>query len=221
MQNDSQTGKPERKPWPMWPIAVSILTFIVLYTWVQLAFRKEEKPYEPSHRMQQRQRDIAEKNMYDWYSLTAESRTEESAAQLSSDTVKIRFIDGPLENELPAQIVYYIPRRPLLVPEIQSLSVPNEIRSEEHISIRFQMPAAYGDHPDFNITSFYKEGLMIILAEMQIESERELAAIPRDGSLKNYEYAIDSGPIETDRIEVRLFTEGQVREWSAAIARTE
>ena len=72
----------ERKPWPMWPIALSILTFIILYTWVQLKFRKEEKPYEPNYEIKERRNQVAEKNLYDWFSLNAAPSAETNATTL-------------------------------------------------------------------------------------------------------------------------------------------
>ena len=216
MQNDSPAGPPERKPWPMWPIVVSILCFMVFYTWVQLTFRKEEKPYEPSYRMQQRQRDIAEKNMYDWYSLFVEAKEPTQDAGLSREPVNLRFIEGALEEDLPAQIVYYIPRRPLLVPKIESLAVPSEIIPGEPIEIEFQMPSAFGDSPDFNLTCFYKEGLLLLMAEMHVDNQAALDAIDAESPLVTYRFAIDSKPIEAETIKAQLYAEGQVREWSMA-----
>lgn len=215
MQNDSKAGPPERKPWPMWPIVVSIVSFMAFYTWVQLTFRKEEKPYEPSHRMQQRQSDIAEKNMYDWYSLFVESKeATENGEPLTRAPVSLRFIEGPLENDLPAQIVYYIPRRPLLVPKIESLAVPSSVEPGKPIVIQFEMPSAFGDSPNFNLTSFYKEGLLLLMAEMHVDNQTALDAIDANSELATYRFAIDSKPMEAETIEAQLYAEGQVREWS-------
>ena len=131
MENESSQPGPrptapknQRKQWPMWTIVLSIFGFIVFYTWVQLNFRKKEKPFEPNFEMQERRNRVAEKNLYGWFSLNVAPSAQAAADtdKLSSSGIQARFIAGPLEDDLPSQIVYYIPRRPILVPDLDSMA---------------------------------------------------------------------------------------------------
>lgn len=204
----------ERKPWPMWPIALSILTFIILYTWVQLKFRKEEKPYEPNYEMQERRNQVAEKNLYDWFSLTAAPSAETNDNTLSSGHIAARFISGPLENDLPSQIVYYIPRRPILIPQLDSLASQSSFSINQPIKLQLSLPEAFGDSPNFKLATFYKEGELLILAEMRIENAKALAAFDIQSPSKTYLFEIDTVPIETASVKAKFYLEGQVREWT-------
>lgn len=221
MENESsQPGqKPtpsptERQPWPMWPIVLSILGFIVFYTWVQLTFRKEEKPHEPSYEMQERRNRVAEKNLYDWFSLNVSPSAKSEGDALSASGIQARFLSGPLENDLPSQIVYYIPRRPILIPTLDSLASQSSFSSSESIHIRLSMPEAFGDSPDFHLTSFYKEGELILLAEMRVENVDALTGFDAQSPSKTYLFEIDATPIEAERVIAKLYAKGQVREWT-------
>ncbi|MDE0767853.1 MAG: hypothetical protein OSB19_05630 [Opitutaceae bacterium] len=205
---------PERKPWPMWPIALSILTFIIFYTWVQLKFRKDEKPYEPNYEMQERRNQVAEKNLYDWFSLSVNPSAQAEGYALSSSDITTRFISGPLENELPSQIVYYIPRRPILVPKLESLKSQSSFSTKQPIKLQVSLPGAFGDSPDFHLSTFYKEGELIILAEMRVENDKALDAFETEGPSKTYLFEIGTDPIETERVNAKFYFEGQVREWT-------
>lgn len=204
----------ERKPWPMWPIALSILTFIIFYTWVQLKFRKEEKPYEPNYAMQERRNQVAEKNLYDWFSLTVTPSPQATDDTLSSSNITTRSISGPLENDLPSQIVYYIPRRPILVPKLESLKSQSSFSTNQPIKLQVSLPGTFGDSPDFNLSTFYKEGELIILAEMRVENDKALDAFETEGPSKTYLFEIGTDPIEAERVNAKFYFEGQVREWT-------
>lgn len=221
MENQSSQPSPkrtspmlERKPWPMWPIALSILTFIIFYTWVQLKFRKEEKPYEPNYEMQERRNQVAEKNLYDWFSLSVNPSTQSEDEVLSSSDITIRFISGPLENDLPSQIVYYIPRRPILVPKLESLKSQSSFSTNQPIKLQVSLPGAFGDSPDFHLSTFYKESELIILAEMRVENDKTLEAFDSESPSKTYFFEIGTDPIEAERVNAKFYLEGQVREWT-------
>ncbi len=196
----------------MWPIVVSILAFMVFYTWFQFNFRKTETPYEPSRAMQERADRAAESNLYGWYSLEA-SRLA-SHPENSGTTVSPSERKGPLENQLPSQIVYYIPRRPILVPSIGEVTSEKTFTRGEPLTLSIEMPAAFAKSPDFHLTSLYKDNELILLAEMRVENEQGLQTLPNDGPDATVSYAIDTEPIENEQVRVRLFTEVLLYEWS-------
>lgn len=204
----------ERKPWPMWPIVLSIFGFIVFYTWVQMTFRKEEKPFELNHAMQERRDKAAEKNLYGWFSLNVSPAARTDFDGLSSSGIQARFITGPLEKDLPSQIVYYIPRRPILVPELDSMASESSFSQNKPIRIRLSLPEAFGDSSEFRLASFYKEGELILLAEMRVENAEILSEYDARSPVKDYVFEIDSAPIEAERVKAKLYFEGQVREWT-------
>lgn len=217
LQEPSAPRKPdERKPWPMWPIAVSILCFILFYTWVQLSFRKEERPFEPSRAMQQRIENAAEKNLYDWYSLGV-SRESQSAGQFT-DPIAAANRESPLEESLPSQIVYYLPRKPILVPQIIEARSSTSFAIGESLEIRIVGPSHFIDRPEFSLTALYKESELILLAELRIEDAESLGKIELSGSVATADFRINTQPIDTNQINISLYTADNIRNWKIEIA---
>ncbi len=203
--------KPEKKPWPMWPIALSILCFIVFYTWVQLNFRKPGQPYEPNQAMKERIERAAEKNLYDWYSLPV-ARTNYEGELAPLDATAKPFT--ALENELPSQIVYYLPRKPILVPRLTQIwRLPNRAPGEP-VQIGIRLPSAIATHPDFHLTALYKEKQLILLPEIRIESEESLPSLGADSPEENVFFEIGSEPIGDTSPETSLYSAGTVWTWN-------
>ena len=216
MNNESQTPDSKRspvesKPWPMWPIAVSILSFMVFYTWFQFTFRKTEKPYEPSRAMQEGVIQAAEKNLYDWYSLAVTQISPISIAESATIIPKVR--GELLENELPSQIVYYLPRKPILIPKTTGVNSDLAFRTAEPLTIALEMPEAFANSPLFRLTALYKEGDLILLAEMRVENEASLVKLSSEGGLKTLHLSIDTQPIATEKIAVQFFTAEKTYHW--------
>lgn len=216
MDNESQSPDsnrltPDRKPWPMWPIALSILSFIVFYTWFQFTFRKSEKPYEPSRAMQERVERTAEKNLYDWYSL-AVTQVSQKPIPNSSAIVPIDR-KGPLETELPSQIVYYLPRKPILVPRVTRIESDSNHTQAGPLTIALEMPEAVANSPFFHLTALYKDGDLILLAELRVEEEKELESLNMESPGKTLFFSIDTQPVENENLAVKLYTTEKTYNW--------
>lgn len=223
MENESQTpdsnrSPVDRKPWPMWPIALSILSFIVFYTWLQFKFRKTEKPYEPSRAMQERVERAAEKNLYDWYSLAVNPIAQTTISNAPS--IIPNNLESPLEEVLPSQIVYYIPRKPILIPRaVRVLSDPT-FDPAQALSIALEMPEAFAKSPFFHLTALYKEDSLVLLAEMRVENETELARFNSNSPNKTLYFSIDTQPIENEAVTVKLYTREKSYHWEIKQRRT-
>lgn len=216
MENESQSpdavpSAKNRKPWPMWPIAVSILAFIVFYTWVQFKFRKVERPFEPSWAMKERENRVAQKNLYDWYSLSVTSTSD--APGNGQIPISPGEHSGTLENELPSQIVYYLPRRPILVPTLSSVSSNELVSSGDSLSLAIEMPRDFAESPSLHLTALYKEGTLILLAEMRVENDKELDSLDTRSPGKTLYYSIDTTPIQSEEVRAKLYSEEQVFDW--------
>ncbi len=208
---DSKRSPLDRKPWPMWPIALSILSFIVFYTWFQFTFRKTEKPYEPSRAMQDRVERAAEKNLYDWYSLAVNPIARKTISNTPS--IVPDNLERPLEEELPSQIVYYIPRKPILIPIAAGVLSDPTFNQTQPLSIALEIPAAFAESPFFHLTALYKEDSLILLAEMRVETETELAELKSNGPAKTLYFSIDTQPIENEWVTVKLYTSEKFYQW--------
>ncbi len=202
---------PDRKPWPMWPIMVSILSFMIFYTWFQLTFRKTEQPYEPSQAMKQRVQRAAVKNFYDWYNLSVTEIPEfESTGSAAIDGIER---EGPLEKELPSQIVYYLPRRPILVPQLSIVESNRGYNQKEPILISLQLPLEFAENPAFQLTALYKDNELILLAEMRLENDRTLTGMNLGGLTKNLNFSINAEPIKKDFVQVKLYSGIKTYNW--------
>jgi hypothetical protein len=75
------------------------------------------------------------------------------------------------------------------------------------------MPEAFADSPLFRLTALYKEGDLILLAEMRVEHEASLAQLSSEGALKTLHLSIDTQPIAMDKIAVQLYTAEKTYHW--------
>ncbi len=220
MEKDDQIGKTpqsaslEKKPWPMWPFVLSVVIFIVGYTWVQFEFRKTGPTNQPYQDLLSRQKAVVEKNMYDWYSLKAEHAAEDKT--LSSKGIQIRAADGPLENFLPQQLVYYIASRPILVERIENVGKEDEISRGAPYHLRLSLPDGMGDDRRFKLSAFYKEGELHLLAQLLVKERKDADDLINE-NLVPASFSIPTEPIESESVAVKLYTKGKIREWTVPV----
>lgn len=166
--------------------------------------------------MQQRIENAAEKNLYDWYSLGV-SRESQSAGQFT-DPIAAANRESPLEESLPSQIVYYLPRKPILVPQIIEARSSTSFAIGESLEIRIVGPSHFIDRPEFSLTALYKESELILLAELRIEDAESLGKIELSGSVATADFRINTQPIDTNQINISLYTADNIRNWKIEIA---
>lgn len=207
----SKVLRQDRKPWPMWPIAVSILTFIVFYTWVQLSFRKTERPYEPNRAMKERYERVTDKNLYGWYSLSLKQTTEEIT--ISGAKIHENELTGPLENEIPSQIVYYLPRKPILVPKLSAVFSNPDYKNGRPLALGLKLPKDFANSPSFHLTALYKGSELILLPEMRVENAEKLAGLNLESPSETLYFLIETQPIESERIQAKLLSAEKSYSW--------
>jgi hypothetical protein len=86
-------------------------------------------------------------------------------------------------------------------------------RTAEPLTIALEMPEAFADSPLFRLTALYKEGDLILLAEMRVENEASLVQLSSEGGLKTLHLSIDTQPIATEKIAVQFFTAEKTYHW--------
>ncbi|MEC7907288.1 MAG: hypothetical protein VYC82_08690 [Verrucomicrobiota bacterium] len=217
MTNEPYQSKPgssarQRKPWPMLPIVVAIIGFMAFYTWVQFSFRKIEPPYLPSEAMEDRTRAAELKNMYGWYSLPS----DQVAGSLSNwDLTSVSLISRelPLEEALPSQVVYYLPRKPILVPDLTVVGTDAFYIASEPLNLALQLPSGYANHPDLYLTTLYKENQLLILPELRIEKESTSLTDEQRGDLKTIYVSIETGPLAAPSIDINLYNATSIFRW--------
>jgi|GEM_PF-681406 len=211
LKPDPAVNKREQKqPWPMWPIGLSIAAFIVFYTWIQLTFRKPEKAFEPYQAMIDRSKEAVEKNLYGWYSI----KPRQTDGDFSGPTASIatETSDTPLEKRLPEQLVYYLPRPPILLDQIKSLRVSSSASRNEPYQIAFEIPEAYGSHPSLVARSFYKNTALHVFLEWDVEKKSD-SPKTSDSRFKTYRYEIATEPFEGESIAAFFHSERHVHSW--------
>ena len=217
MTSEPHQSKPgssarQRKPWPMWPILVAIIGFMAFYTWVQFSFRKLEPPYLPSEAMKDRTRAAELKNMYGWYSLPS----DQAAGRLSDwDLTSVSPISRelPLEEALPSQVVYYLPRKPILVPDLTVVGTDVFYIESEPLNLALQLPSRYANHPDLHVTTLYKENQLLVLPELRIENEPTRHTDEQPGDLETIYVSIETGPLAAPSIDVNLYNATSIFQW--------
>jgi len=211
-QPEHRPSLPERKPWPMWPIVVSIIGFMAFYTWVQFSFRKLEQPYLPSEAMKDRTRAAELKNLYGWYSLPSERVSGEMPGwELTTFSESVREL--PLEEELPSQVVYYLPRKPILIPGLSVSGTDAFYLPSQPLHLALQLPTEYANHPDLYLTTLYKENQLLILPELRVETEPSDLAENGAANRETIYFSIETGPLANPPIDVKLYNATSVYQW--------
>jgi len=208
----SARGEPGRRPWPMWPIGLAIAVFVVVYTWVNLEYRKPDRAFEPYRALQERKEAAVEKNFYDWYRLRA-SRAPEEPLATTLAAPAARPLQRPLEKVLPEELVYYLPSRPVLLPALERVASAADFVPGEPLRLALWLPEALVDDERFRLKAFYKEGALHLLAQLYVESLEE-AAGALGGEPRRVDFAIPSDPFEGPEIRVALYVEGAARHWT-------
>ena len=196
----------------MWPIVVAIIGFMAFYTWVQFSFRKLEDPYLPSQAMQNRARAAELKNMYGWYSLPFDRVASESV-ELSLPPLFTLTRELPLENELPSQVVYYLPRKPILLPNLELVGAHSTYLPTDPYYLAIQLPSDYANHPEFYLTTLYKESELLILPELRVSEKPSGLSAAQTDSLETIYFSIDAGPLTVPSITVKLYNASSIYQW--------
>jgi len=218
ISGSSSAKPPAKEPWPMWPIALSIAAFVVFYTWVQLSFRKEETPFEPHRAMVDRQKAVVETNLYGWHSLKPTPADETSGSIYPEKaSISTRLADQPLEELLPEQLVYYLPRPPILVEEVVHLQAPSAAIPGDPYPISFELPNAIALHPDLAFRAFYKEDALHIFLEWNVE-DNEAIPVLEPSPPSRLTQVLPTSPFQGRQITAYFHLDGEVRSWNIELA---
>lgn len=201
-----------RKPWPMWPIALAIVLFMGVYTWINIEYRKDEQAFEPFKAMMDRKNAIVEKNFYDWYSIKA-SRTQEVVSLESPAKSTSRVYENVLDEVIPDQLKYYMAGRPVLVPGFVKTESPETLTPGTPLPIRLYVPAPLANHELLNVLSFYKEGELYILATLFVEKMEDFDQSLLGGETAPTTFLIPTDPIAAETIKVRFLNQDRLAEW--------
>ncbi|MBK1879386.1 hypothetical protein [Pelagicoccus mobilis] len=201
-----------REPWPMWPIALAIVAFIGIYTWIQLEYRKEGPAFEPYQAMQDRKNAIAQKNFYEWYSLKSDRSTAPVEISAPAQSTSRAFPDV-LDQVIPEQLKYYMSSRPVLLPGFVKTESPGELTPGQPLPLRLHVPAALVDNEQLQLLSFYKDGKLFILATLYVESLQKFDQSLLEGDTAPVNFLIPTGPIAAETIDVNFLNQDRLAEW--------
>ena len=185
---------------------------MAFYTWVQFSFRKLDPPYLPSEAMKDRTRAAELKNMYGWYSLPS-NQAAGTTSEWDIPSVSSTPRELPLEEALPSQVVYYLPRKPILIPDLRVVGADAFYIASKPLHLALQLPSPYANHPDLNLTTLYKEGELLILPELRIEKELTSLMDEQPGNLETLYFSIETGPLVYPSIDVKLYNETSIFQW--------
>lgn len=125
-------------------VVIAIVSFMVLYTGVNVAFRKPERPHEPAAEARERRRKFVQASMNGWTRLAALLTAENvapaaAAAPAPSAPVGRGPAPADLAKALPLELVGIFPEAPSLHAGPASLLAPAAIASGEswQVELRF------------------------------------------------------------------------------------
>ena len=92
----------ERRPWPMTWVVIAIISFMAIYTFVNVTFRKEEEPHQPYEEAQERQSRFFEFDMngWKWLEVTSSMGTPISVDEALPLPVTTRPLEDRLNQDL-------------------------------------------------------------------------------------------------------------------------
>ncbi|MDQ8186657.1 hypothetical protein [Pelagicoccus sp. SDUM812002] len=211
-KNQLPSGIADRKPWPMWPIALAIVLFMGVYTWINFEYRKEGTAFEPFQAMMDRKNAIVEKNFYDWYSIKTTRATEEANINSPASSSSREYEDA-LDLVIPEQLKYYMAGRPVLVPGFIRTESPDSLTPGESLPIRLHVPEPLATSELLNILTFYKEGELFILATLFVEKMEDVDPSLLQGEPTPTTFLIPTDPIAADSIKVSFINQDRLAEW--------
>lgn len=211
-QNPLPDSMRTRKPWPMWPIALSIVLFTGVYTWINIEYRKNEKVFEPFQAMMDRKNAIVQKNFYDWYSIKA-TRAEQPITISSLAASSTRSYEGVLDAVIPEQLKYYMASRPVLVPGFIKTESPDNLTPGQLLPIRLYVPSSLSKDGRLRLLCFYKDGELFLLASLYVENMEDFDQRLLLGEAEPVDFLVPTEPIAAETIQVRFLTEGRLAEW--------
>ena len=199
---------PSRKPWPMTWVVIAIVTFMVIYTLVNVKFRKEEAPHQPYEEAQERQSRFFDFDMNGWKWMTVETT---AASDLPSGKNRVPVSTRPLEDrldrDLPIELVSAIPKRPHLVSTVASV----QAYPDEGTGILIAIEPDLTRSDTIQLEGYLKEGRLIILA---IQGKKDASAQPRNPDFA-LAFRLTQGDVPiTAPLSVALYTEDTVHEWT-------
>lgn len=201
-----------REPWPMWPIALAIILFIGVYTWINISYRKEGHAYEPFQAMMDRKNAIVEKNFYDWYSLKTD-RLPNAVTPKDSAEATSRAFPNALDEVVPEQLKYYMPGRPILVQGFVKTDSPNVLTPGEPLPVTLHVSQTLATDERLQLLAFYKEGELFLLAALFVEEENALSPETLSSETAPVTFAVPTTPIAAETVSVRFLTHDRVSEW--------
>lgn len=196
----------------MWPIALSIVLFMGVYTWVNIEYRKEEAAFEPFQAMMDRKNAIVEKNFYDWYSIKTK-RAETKYLIGPRANITSRAYENVLDEVVPEQLKYYMAGRPVLVPGFVKTEAPAGLAPGKPMPLRFYVPANLADSDLLNILTFYKEGKLFILATIFVKEKKDVDPAWLEGEPTPVTFEMPTDPIAAEIIEVSFLSEDRLAQW--------
>ncbi|MEZ5275896.1 MAG: hypothetical protein R3F07_05910 [Opitutaceae bacterium] len=204
----SETPPKTRKPWPMTWVVIAIAAFMVIYTLVNVEFRKEEAPHQPYEEAQERQSRFFDFDMNGWKWLTVETTDSWDLPQGKNPVqVSTRPLEDRLDRELPVELVSAIPKRPRLIPTVARV----ESYPDEGTGIRVAITPDPDQGDPIQLEGYLKEGRLIILA---VVSKKDPSAPPRSPETRLvFRLTQGDAPI-TAPLSVALYTEEAVHEWT-------
>ena len=211
---NASSPAPQRQPWPMWPLGLAIVLFAVLYTFVNIKYRKEGRAYEPFQVIMDRINAPVEKNFYDWYGLKSTRSPDESPFSSPAQVAAVPATD-PLETVLPEQVKFFLASKPILAPMPGLPESPDSIVQGEPLRLRLWLPAALGDDVRFKLLAFYKEGQLFLMPTLFVGAIED-AADALLGEPRPFAFEIPTSPFESPTISVQLLVDHQVAQWTIA-----
>ncbi|MEM9159653.1 MAG: hypothetical protein AAGB46_11430 [Verrucomicrobiota bacterium] len=216
MSNSGAVGS-KKEPWPMWPLAVSILAFIVVYTYINLNYRKEGQAYEPAQAMKERMEAALEKNIYGWHAV--EAKRVAQVNDTSSEGITLSKPEKDLTQILPSDLVYSR-HEPKLITNIGSVESDQSITQGEPLNLTLSLPPVLVADERFHLTAFYREGGLHIFGEVFVDKISQARDILL-GELAPASFAIPTDPFDAPEISVNLYTEGKVHRWTVPVQQSE
>ncbi|HVT74305.1 MAG TPA: hypothetical protein VHD61_14305 [Lacunisphaera sp.] len=200
--------RPPPKPWPMKYVVVAILVFVVIYTWVNLRYRKPGPGYRPYQDAQDRA-TVARLLAAGWHKMpVALERPIEAPALDGAPAAVAR--DFPGLGDLDQKFA----EKPRLFASIDRVVSPASVRRGAEYTVYFTASVADLKEEMGELALFRRDRELVLLPTTEHLPGRDLRSRWNDS---NYTARFSTADLAPGRYEARLVARGRAATWSFTV----
>lgn len=218
---EPDTGTPrERRPWPMTWVVAAIAAYVVLYTAINLGFRKPGPAHEPAAEAQARQESFVQATMHGWTRYAVKlAPVPLASAEPSADVSIARVSRAPAPDDLaravPLELTLIFPGKPSMhdAPEVVTAPARVPVNGTWRIQLQFGAPTADA-HAFGEALAYAKDHHLRLFLQDERRTPIGMTPTPAAAAL---ELSLPPGVLPAGDWHATLYTKDAIFTWAFAV----